>query len=275
MKLREVIERIDEYNDLAKSHFKTLGPAEALKFDQENKLNATYYLNSLEKNTMTLKEVEYIIKDNVVVGGRKLRKVFETVGHGEAFDYVLGRARSGDFAVTEDLIKEIHHLYYRKIDDVPAGRYRLTPASLRDDEAVVFPPPAEVGALVRGLVDECASLKGDGTHPIALAVYAHLRLAAIHPFEDGNGAVARLLAGSILVADGYQALIIYRGMRQRYRRAVAGSIKDLKVADLYDNPFLRFMIEQMIVNLKDYFFFHGLEPPYANDLDRNLFKLQF
>jgi len=58
-------------------------------------------------------------------------------------------------------------------------------------------------------------------HPVAVAALAHHRLAAIHPFVDGNGRTARLVMNLILMQDGYPPTVIERIHRQTYYRALA------------------------------------------------------
>jgi Fic family protein len=58
-------------------------------------------------------------------------------------------------------------------------------------------------------------------HPVALAAQAHHRLAAIHPFIDGNGRTARLVMNLLLMRCGYPPTVILRVNRRRYYSVLA------------------------------------------------------
>jgi Fic family protein len=58
-------------------------------------------------------------------------------------------------------------------------------------------------------------------HPVERAALAHHRLAAIHPFIDGNGRTARLVMNLLLLRDGYPPTIIQKINRRQYYRVLA------------------------------------------------------
>jgi Fic family protein len=59
-----------------------------------------------------------------------------------------------------------------------------------------------------------------GYHPVELSARVHHRLVAIHPFDDGNGRVSRLLMNLILLKNGYLPVIIRQEKREDYYRAL-------------------------------------------------------
>ena len=63
-------------------------------------------------------------------------------------------------------------------------------------------------------------IKETGVHPIVLAAQAHIRLARIHPFVDGNGRTCRLLVNYILMQHGYPPALYTAGKRDAYMRAL-------------------------------------------------------
>jgi len=86
-------------------------------------------------------------------------------------------------------------------------------------------------------------------HPVMLAAFAHMKIAGIHPFIDGNGRTARLLMNLILVNNGYQIVSIPPILRMEYigalQAAQAGKNPD-------DTKFLRLIAECEIEAQKDY-----------------------
>jgi len=86
-----------------------------------------------------------------------------------------------------------------------AGRFRRGETSVinRSTGAVVFEPP--VGADVPTLVDEmCEQVSASHDHPAITAAWLHLATAAIHPFRNGNGRTARILASLVMFRGGFR-----------------------------------------------------------------------
>ena len=110
--------------------------------------------------------------------------------------------------ITEPLIKKIHRIIVQKVlGDELAGEYRTKQVVVKDSQTgkVTFTPPSavEVPFLMREFV---YWLNRDSTaeiHPVLKAGIAHHELVRIHPFVDGNGRVARVLATLILLLGGY------------------------------------------------------------------------
>jgi hypothetical protein len=81
-------------------------------------------------------------------------------------------------------------------------------------------------------------------HPALQAAYAHLAFAAIHPFEDGNGRVARALSSALLQRTIGIPLIIYADQKDRYLAA-------LERADQNDYaPFIRFIFDRCLHSMR-------------------------
>lgn len=127
-------------------------------------------------------------------------------GYRDAMRYVLARADDPHFAWHTELILAIHHR-------VLAGSYSHGAGRLRDRQnwvtntetgAQVYLPPSaeEVPQLMEQLTDWLST--DTGPAPVRAAL-AHVSLAAIHPFRDGNGRTARILASLVMYRAGYQA----------------------------------------------------------------------
>jgi Fic family protein len=57
-------------------------------------------------------------------------------------------------------------------------------------------------------------------HPVELAARAHHKFVAIHPFDDGNGRVARVLMNLLLMKSGYLPVVVKNELREEYYRAL-------------------------------------------------------
>ena len=85
-------------------------------------------------------------------------------------------------------------------------------------------PPEQVTVEMERLVEFYDHYTRDGTAPEVVAAWLHHRFAQIHPFQDGNGRVARALASLVFMREGWFPLVIHRDQRSDY-------IDSLEVAD--------------------------------------------
>lgn len=124
-------------------------------------------------------------------------------GYRDAMTYVVQIATDPNLVVEENLIKSLHFMMMSYDLTKWPGRWR--PGSVfveRElDQQIVYegPPPELVPELMSALVDEGRTDEGD---PIVKGAMAHLNLAMIHPFRDGNGRTARCLQTLVLALDG-------------------------------------------------------------------------
>lgn len=126
-------------------------------------------------------------------------------GYRDAMSYVLRRPDDDAIRWDRELIVALH-------DRILAGRHSMGAGRLRTDKPVfivnshtgeeVFLPPA--GEAVQGLVDEaCARMEEGHPHPAIGSAWIHVAVAAIHPFRDGNGRSARVLASLEMYRGGF------------------------------------------------------------------------
>lgn len=127
-------------------------------------------------------------------------------GYREAMRYVLARADGPHFAWHPELLLAVHHRVLAGSRSGGAGRLREGQnwvSNVQSGAQVYLPPAAtDVPQLVSELMDWLQAYEGPAAVGSALA---HLRLAAIHPFEDGNGRTARILASLVMYRAGFQA----------------------------------------------------------------------
>lgn len=122
-------------------------------------------------------------------------------GYRDAMTYVQSRADDRVFGWSSELLKAIHH--HVLAGRHGAGKYGDTRfVSDRAGELVYTPPTAD---RVPALVDEmCDRLNTRADHPALQAAWAHVALAAIHPFSDGNGRTARILSSLAMYRGGFK-----------------------------------------------------------------------
>lgn len=176
------------------------------------RVGLTWSSNALEGNTLTISETKVVLEDGLTIGGRPLRDFYETVGHGQAYDFMF--TLIGEQRITVDDIKTIHHLFYRSIDEANAGRWRKEIVIVAGTD-YVFPKPLEIEGQMR-MLEEWIKVERNNYHPVTFAALLHLKFVSIHPFVDGNGRTSRLIMNLALIQDGYQLAIIPPVLRAEY-----------------------------------------------------------
>jgi len=192
-------------------------PAMALKNIQESlSIEWTYNSNSIEGNTLTLRETQMVIEEGFTVHGKSLREHFEALNHQEAIDFVEKLVKP-NYTLTAKDILEVHALVLQKIEREFAGRYRTS--GVRIGGANFVPPNA---LKVDQYMEELIVWANQATHlsPIIKASIFHHRFVWIHPFYDGNGRTVRLIFNLLLMKEGYPPAIILRNDRKKYYDAL-------------------------------------------------------
>lgn len=180
-------------------------------------LDWTYNSNAIEGNTLTLRETKVVVEDGITIGGKSLREHSEAVNHHEAIQYVEELVNSNE-PISEWLIKNIHQLVLKGIDQNNAGRYR-------NENVVIsgagFNPP-DFLYLPERMNDLMLWHSGPGKylHPIERAAHLHAKFVEIHPFIDGNGRTGRLLMNLDLMREGYPVAVILKEDRLAYYEAL-------------------------------------------------------
>lgn len=205
------------------------------------KVGLTYSSNALEGNSLTETETKVILEDGITIGGKPLKDHYEALGHAEAYDflYTLAKAKS----VGESDIKNLHKLFYKRIDEKNAGVYRKVRALITGSK-YPLPTPDQIPALMKGLMPKIRKWRKD-KHPVEVAALAHKEFVFIHPFVDGNGRVARLLTNLLLVQEGYNIVIIPPVIRRDY-------IASLEKAHTDDKDFIELIARAVLETQMDY-----------------------
>lgn len=214
---QRLLNRLDQKKS-ALDNLRPLPKSAVNRLNEQVNTEWIYHSNAIEGNTLTLQETRLILETGLTVGGKSLREHFEVTNHQVAIEYVESLVQEAS-NVTPFQVRQIHQLVLTQIDNENAGQYRDLPVRIMG--AVHTPPEAWE---ISSLMDEWGNwLNGASRdlHPVERAALAHHRLAAIHPFIDGNGRTARLVMNLLLMIDGYPPTIISRTNRQQYYRVLA------------------------------------------------------
>ena len=192
-------------------------PPNTLRSLQEKiALEWTYHSNSIEGNTLTLKETKVVL-EGITIGGKSVKEHLEVLNHREAIQYLEKLVTSKE-GFNEQQIKDIHSLVLQKIDQEKAGIYRKENVFISG--AKHFPPnytlvPDKMKKLLIRYQKEWKNL-----HPLERASLLHIEFVKIHPFIDRNGRTSRLLQNFELIKAGFPPIVIKTENRLSYYKAL-------------------------------------------------------
>lgn len=184
-------------------------------------IDLTYNSNHIEGSRLTHDQTRYIFETNTIgLEGESIRvdDIMETVNHFRCIDLIIERA---EVKLTETLIKELHLILKAGTSDsrkewFAVGEYKRLPNEVGGRETTA---PENVHREIKALLKEYNSKKTKRFEDI---VDLHQRFESIHPFQDGNGRVGRLIMFKECLANGHVPFIIteelklfyYRGLRE-------------------------------------------------------------
>jgi Fic family protein len=176
------------------------------QFRQDAIVRAVYHGTHLEGNLLKKDEAKDVLLGKEVIG--RPRDIQEVINYRKVIEFIDEEAKKKIEKITEQLIKKLHRIIINKIlPPAEQGEYRKKQVVIRNSQTgeVTFrpPPPIEVPFLMREFFYWLNTSDFEKIHPVLKAGIAHHELVRIHPFLDGNGRVARILATLILFLGGY------------------------------------------------------------------------
>jgi Fic family protein len=201
------------------------------KINYKFRLDWNYYSNSMEGNTLTMDETRSVMVGNLTVGGKPIKDVLEIKGHDEVIADIL-KIGKGELRLSEKRIKEIHKgIMYEedKEKEKKIGIWKTEPNYVLNykGEKFEFVAPADVPERMHDLlnkinaaIDAIQQNKKDAPHPLDVALQFHLDYVVIHPFYDGNGRTARILANLLLISFGYPPFWVKTNERNIYNQYI-------------------------------------------------------
>lgn len=234
-------------------------------------LEFNYNSNHIEGNTLTYGQTEFLLMFGKVMDEANMKDLEEMKAHNVGLKMMQEEASVKDKPLTETFIRQLHHTLlredytvHRSLPDgtttsyvVHAGCYKTRPNSVVTvtGEKFEYASPEETPALMTDLVAWYNAAEREATMtPIELASLFHYRYIRIHPFEDGNGRIARLVVNYILCRHNYPMVVVKSRNKDAYLTALnrcdvaVGSIpSDGAHAELEQiRPFVSYMSECMV-----------------------------
>lgn len=199
------------------------------------RLEFNYNSNHLEGNTLTYGQTELLLYFDKSTGDVKVSDIEEMKAHDLALSQIETMAMDEERPLTESFICELNKLilvksFWKEAIDyngnstrkkIEIGSYKTTPNSvrLRNGEIHEYATVEETPALMTDLIDWYRAEK-ETMHPVHIAALFHYKFVCIHPFDDGNGRVARLLMNYILLKNNYPPVIIKSEDKENYLTAL-------------------------------------------------------
>lgn len=185
----------------------------------ELQVRMTYNSNHIEGSKLSEDQTRLIFETNTVdVGeGIPVDDIIETVNHFRAIDYVIDVAEE---PLTESIIKELHRILKQSTKDstlswFAVGDYKKRPNVVGGRETA---KPKDVPVRMKALLDDYAALPTVTVNDI---IRFHYNFERIHPFQDGNGRVGRLIALKECLRYGIVPFIIEDSKKMFYYRGLS------------------------------------------------------
>lgn len=227
-----------------------------------------YNSNHIEGNTLTYGQTEILLLFGKVIGEADVRDVQEMTASNVGLKMMTEEADVKEMPLTQNFIRTLHktllredYTVYRSLPGgmqtsytVHAGQYKTRPNSVitRYGDRFEYASPEGTAGLMTDLVDWYNAAEAEGKlSPVELAALFHYRFIRIHPFEDGNGRIARLMMNFILHRHGYPMIVVRSRRKSEYLEALhqtdllVGPVpSDGAHADLKDiKPFMKYFNE--------------------------------
>lgn len=182
-------------------------------------IDLTYNSNHIEGNRLTHDQTRYIFETNTIgITDEALNvdDIVETVNHFRCIDYIIDHAED---KLSESLIKQLHLILKSgtsdsKKDWFMVGDYKRLPNEVGGIDTC---PPKEVHQQMKALLAEYNAIKCKSLEDI---LDFHVRFEQIHPFQDGNGRVSRLIMFKECLANSIVPFIITDELKLFYYRGL-------------------------------------------------------
>ena len=182
-------------------------------------IDLTYNSNRIEGSRLTHDQTRYIFETNTIgVSTESLNvdDIIETSNHFRCIDLIIDKAIA---KLTESFIKELHFLLKSGTSDsgkgwFNVGEYKKLPNEVGGNETC---PPKQVGTKMKELLTDYYNIENKTIEDI---IDFHHKFEIIHPFQDGNGRVGRLLIFKECLANNIVPFIIDEALKLFYYRGL-------------------------------------------------------
>ncbi len=182
-------------------------------------VDMTYNSNHIEGSRLTHEQTRYIFETNTIGftdESIKVDDIVETVNHFRCIDEIIDHANS---SLTEKLIKNLHRILKTgtsdsKLDWFAVGDYKKLPNEVGGRDTTL---PENVENEIKKLLSSYNNKKEKTLHDI---IEFHVQFERIHPFQDGNGRIGRLIMFKECLKHNIVPFIIEDDIKMFYYRGL-------------------------------------------------------
>ena len=182
-------------------------------------IDLTYNSNRIEGSRLTHDQTRYIFETNTIAVSKEsvnVDDIIEATNHFRCIDLIIDKAKS---KLTESFIKELHFLLKSGTSDsrkdwFNVGEYKQLPNEVGGNETC---PPKEVTSKMKDLLSDYHNIEKKTFEDI---IDFHYQFEIIHPFQDGNGRVGRLIMFKECLANNIVPFIIDEDIKLFYYRGL-------------------------------------------------------
>ena len=252
-KIKELILSLEKLEPISLENKKAL--------EKKLRLEFNFNTNHIEGNTISYLETEFLLIFDDAKGNHSLRELEEMKGSDIAFHMIQDMAKNKERPLSENDIKYLNQILLvrpfwkdaitengqqtRRL--IKVGEYKEYPNSVRLQNGEIFhyASPIETPALMADLIEWFRSEESKNElHPFILAALLHYKFVRIHPFDDGNGRISRLLMNYVLLKNNLPPIVIKSSDKKNYLTA-------LNRADAGDlDSFIQYIATQLIWSIE-------------------------
>lgn len=186
-----------------------------------------YNSNAIENSTLTLPETEKILMELEVSRDVSVREVYETKNLARVFEYIRKNLKT--IEINKELILFLHNMLISTIDENIAGRFRKKEEFVRVGTHIA-PNPEHIEKMIDNII---IVYNGElDTFIVDKISKFHLDFEVIHPFNDGNGRIGRVLINLQLMQIGFPPIIIRDKGKIDYYTVFKSYLKNDKTDDM-------------------------------------------
>jgi Fic family protein len=185
----------------------------------------THDSTAIEGNTLTLGETVQVLELGLTISGKPLKDHQEVYGHARAIDLIYEMISRPE--ITSENLFNLHRAVMQQspVDAMnPVGDWKRDyngTTGVKDGQSVYmeYAAPSEVPRLMERWLEDFNHIQSCAGRPdkaIAAYVRAHMIFVRIHPFFDGNGRMARLLANLPVLRGGFPPIVVPSERRAEY-----------------------------------------------------------
>jgi Fic family protein len=257
-----------EYDSLRKGKESLLAMVDEAEIPE-----SVYNSNAIENSTLTLKETEKILLDMEVSRDVSVREVFEAKNLARVTGYI--RTRSQESEMSKEIILLLHQMLIGGINDQIAGRFRTKGEYVRVGTHIASAPEHVERMIETTLLEYTSDINSYFMDKIARF---HLEFETIHPFNDGNGRIGRVIINYQLERFGFPGIIVRDREKKDYYQAFGDyrsgknskTMEKILVSGLTESLHKRiaYFKGETIIPLADYTKKHSLSGPALSNAAR-------